>query len=179
VLTGMGVSTEGKLFMGWFGPRGLASIVFGVIVVNAHLQNSGPIAMTVVCTIMLSILAHEPYLYTGFIFVAGNKGSRTGKTFWVHEWYDNYHELSIRTSFQTPKDLRDIAVDVGAHLGLGHPRNISDTDSSGLRATLASTLEKLRVEIEQTISDLARQTVAAWQQFRREATTGKTGTSRN
>jgi len=58
VLTGMGVSTEGKLFMGWFGPRGLASIVFCVIVVNAHLPNSGPIAMTVVCTIMLSILTH-------------------------------------------------------------------------------------------------------------------------
>jgi NhaP-type Na+/H+ or K+/H+ antiporter len=58
VLTGLGVSTEGKLFMGWFGPRGLASIVFGVIVLNAHLPNSGPIAMTVVCTIMLSILAH-------------------------------------------------------------------------------------------------------------------------
>jgi NhaP-type Na+/H+ or K+/H+ antiporter len=36
----------------------LASIVFGVIVVNAHLPNSGPIAMTVVCTIMLSILGH-------------------------------------------------------------------------------------------------------------------------
>jgi len=58
VLTALGVSTEGKLFMGWFGPRGLASIVFGVIVVNAHLPNSGPIAMTVVCTIMLSILSH-------------------------------------------------------------------------------------------------------------------------
>jgi NhaP-type Na+/H+ or K+/H+ antiporter len=58
VLTGLGVSTEGKLFMGWFGPRGLASIVFGVIVLNAHLPNSGPIAVTVVCTIMLSILAH-------------------------------------------------------------------------------------------------------------------------
>jgi NhaP-type Na+/H+ or K+/H+ antiporter len=58
VLTGMGVSTEGKLFVGWFGPRGLASIVFGVIVLNANLPNSGPIAVTVVCTIMLSILAH-------------------------------------------------------------------------------------------------------------------------
>ena len=57
-LTGMGVSTEGKLFIGWFGPRGLASIVFGVIVVNAHLPNSGPIAITVVCTIILSIMAH-------------------------------------------------------------------------------------------------------------------------
>lgn len=58
VLTGLGVSTEGKLFMGWFGPRGLASIVFGVIVVNANLPNSGSIAMIVVCTIMLSILGH-------------------------------------------------------------------------------------------------------------------------
>jgi NhaP-type Na+/H+ or K+/H+ antiporter len=57
-LTGMGVSTEGKLFMGWFGPRGLASIVFAVIVVNANVPNSGTIAATVVCTIMLSILAH-------------------------------------------------------------------------------------------------------------------------
>jgi NhaP-type Na+/H+ or K+/H+ antiporter len=58
VLTGSGMNTEGKLFVGWFGPRGLASIVFAVIVVNANLPNSGTIAMTVVCTILLSILAH-------------------------------------------------------------------------------------------------------------------------
>ncbi|MGD9059958.1 MAG: cation:proton antiporter [Desulfobacterales bacterium] len=58
VLTGMGVSTEGKLFMGWFGPRGLASIVFAVIVVEAKVPNSGIIAATAVCTIMLSIVAH-------------------------------------------------------------------------------------------------------------------------
>jgi NhaP-type Na+/H+ or K+/H+ antiporter len=58
VLTGMGVSTEGKLFMGWFGPRGLASIVFAVIVVNANVPNSGVIAATAVCTIMFSIVAH-------------------------------------------------------------------------------------------------------------------------
>jgi hypothetical protein len=57
-LAGLKVSTEGKLFMGWFGPRGLASIVFAVIVVNANVPNSGPIATTVVCTIMLSIIAH-------------------------------------------------------------------------------------------------------------------------
>jgi NhaP-type Na+/H+ or K+/H+ antiporter len=54
----MGISTEGKLFMGWFGPRGLASIVFAVIVVNANVPNSGVIAATAVCTIMLSIVAH-------------------------------------------------------------------------------------------------------------------------
>jgi NhaP-type Na+/H+ or K+/H+ antiporter len=57
-LAGLTVSTEGKLFIGWFGPRGLASIVFAVIVVNAEVPNSGPIAMTVVFTIILSIIAH-------------------------------------------------------------------------------------------------------------------------
>ena len=57
-LTGSGIDTEGKLFIGWFGPRGLASIVFAVIVVNSGLPDSGPLAMTVVCTIILSIIAH-------------------------------------------------------------------------------------------------------------------------
>jgi NhaP-type Na+/H+ or K+/H+ antiporter len=57
-LTGMGVSTEGKLFMGWFGPRGLASVVFAVIVMNANVPGGGVIAATAVCTIILSILAH-------------------------------------------------------------------------------------------------------------------------
>ena len=57
-LTGFRVNTEGKLFLGWFGPRGLASIVFAVIVVNANVPNSGTLAMTVVCTILLSIIAH-------------------------------------------------------------------------------------------------------------------------
>ena len=57
-LAGSGIDTEGKLLIGWFGPRGRASIVFAVIVVNADLPNAGPIAMTVVCTIILSILLH-------------------------------------------------------------------------------------------------------------------------
>jgi NhaP-type Na+/H+ or K+/H+ antiporter len=60
VLTGTGINTGGKLFIGWFGPRGLASIVFAVIVVSSALPEteSGPVAMTVVCTILLSIIAH-------------------------------------------------------------------------------------------------------------------------
>jgi len=57
-LTGTGLSGESKLFIGWFGPRGLASIVFGVIVLNAGLPEGGTMAMVVACTIILSILAH-------------------------------------------------------------------------------------------------------------------------
>jgi len=58
VLTSSGISVEGKLFAGWFGPRGLASIVFAVIVLNAGVPGAGAIAMVVVCTVILSILAH-------------------------------------------------------------------------------------------------------------------------
>jgi NhaP-type Na+/H+ or K+/H+ antiporter len=58
VLAGMNLRTDEKLFMGWFGPRGLASIVFAVIVLNKHLPGGGTISMTVVCTIVMSIIAH-------------------------------------------------------------------------------------------------------------------------
>jgi len=57
-LTGSGIDTEGKLFIGWFGPRGLASIVFAVIVIESGLPEKGPLTMTVACTILLSIIAH-------------------------------------------------------------------------------------------------------------------------
>lgn len=64
-LSGLNVSTEEKLVLGWFGPRGLASIVFAVVVVNANVPNSGPIAMTVVCTIILTLLmiSGHPYRF--------------------------------------------------------------------------------------------------------------------
>ena len=57
-LAGSGISTEGKLFIGWFGPRGLASIVFAVIVLDSKLPHADLVAMTVTCTIILSIVAH-------------------------------------------------------------------------------------------------------------------------
>ena len=57
-LTGSGISTEGKLFMGWFGPRGLASIVFAVIVLSDRLPADHEIIVTVAFTIILSIILH-------------------------------------------------------------------------------------------------------------------------
>lgn len=57
-LTGMGLTFADKLFIGWFGPRGLASIVFLVIVLNEHLPSGGILKQTVVWTVIISILAH-------------------------------------------------------------------------------------------------------------------------
>lgn len=57
-LTGLGMSRESRLFAGWFGPRGLASIVFAVIATSAGVPHSGTVNMVVVCTVTLSIVAH-------------------------------------------------------------------------------------------------------------------------
>ena len=57
-LSGMLLDVESKLFVGWFGPRGLASIVFAVIVLDENLPASNMLATTVACTVVLSVLAH-------------------------------------------------------------------------------------------------------------------------
>jgi NhaP-type Na+/H+ or K+/H+ antiporter len=58
VLSGLNLRTDEKLFIGWFGPRGLASIVFGLIVLEEHLPGGSVISVTVVCTILLSVILH-------------------------------------------------------------------------------------------------------------------------
>lgn len=57
-LLGTDVTNEGKWFLGWFGPRGLASIVFAVIAINAHLPNGEIITTTISVTVVLSIVLH-------------------------------------------------------------------------------------------------------------------------
>jgi NhaP-type Na+/H+ or K+/H+ antiporter len=46
--------------MGWFGPRGLASIVLGLVYLEqeSHLPNESTIRLTVMVTVLASIFAH-------------------------------------------------------------------------------------------------------------------------
>ena len=46
------------LFLGWFGPRGLASIVFAIMAIDAGVQGGETISLVVGCTVTMSILAH-------------------------------------------------------------------------------------------------------------------------
>jgi len=57
-LTGTGEDVRSKLFLGWFGPRGLASLVFAIIVLNKDLPGGNLMAMVVVCTVFFSLVAH-------------------------------------------------------------------------------------------------------------------------
>jgi NhaP-type Na+/H+ or K+/H+ antiporter len=57
-LTGTGERVDAKLFLGWFGPRGLASIVFAIIVINENVPEAEFLSMVVVLTVFFSLVAH-------------------------------------------------------------------------------------------------------------------------
>lgn len=60
-LAGTGEDTPSKLFLGWFGPRGLASLVFAFIVLNANFP-SGKLLALVVVVIVFLVLLHMVFL---------------------------------------------------------------------------------------------------------------------
>jgi NhaP-type Na+/H+ or K+/H+ antiporter len=56
---GTGARRPTILYLGWFGPRGLASIVFAVILVEeAELPHTQTILVAIFATIALSVYAH-------------------------------------------------------------------------------------------------------------------------
>jgi len=59
-LLGTRLSWPTVLFMGWFGPRGLASIVLGLVYLERRLHQTGEstIRLAVMMTVWLSIFAH-------------------------------------------------------------------------------------------------------------------------
>lgn len=57
-LIGTQTSTADKLFIGWFGPRGLATIVFAVLVFDEKLPGNDTIMLAAGWTVLLSVIAH-------------------------------------------------------------------------------------------------------------------------
>jgi len=57
-LTGTRTSTADKLFIGWFGPRGLATIVFAILVLDEKLPGNDTIMLAAGWTVLLSVIAH-------------------------------------------------------------------------------------------------------------------------
>jgi len=77
-LVGIKMRVDSKLFLGWFGPRGLASIVFIVIVLEENLPGSEILTAVVTWTVALSIIAHGvsavPFAEKYAKIVAGRDG---------------------------------------------------------------------------------------------------------
>jgi NhaP-type Na+/H+ or K+/H+ antiporter len=96
-LRGTGLSPATVLFMGWFGPRGLASIVLGLVYLseNAALTGESTIRLAVVATVLLSIVAHGVSVMPGI-------------------------KLYARASAKLPPGAPDLAVDSGGAADRGN-----------------------------------------------------------
>lgn len=58
-LTASGLHTDTRAYLAWFGPRGLASIVFGLLLIEGSgLAAAHPILQVVVVTVLVSTVAH-------------------------------------------------------------------------------------------------------------------------
>lgn len=58
-LSGTGLGIGSKQFLGWFGPRGLASILFAILILEKHPVPGGEVILTCVSlTVLLSVFLH-------------------------------------------------------------------------------------------------------------------------
>ena len=81
-LVGTGLDRPTVLFMGWFGPRGLASIVLGLVYLEqeAHLPGEPYIRSAVAATVLISIFAHGLSAMPGIGMYAKRIGDAEGRT---------------------------------------------------------------------------------------------------
>ncbi len=58
-ISGTGLSHGSKLFLGWFGPRGLASILFALLILEKYpIPGAETVLVTVVASVLMSVLLH-------------------------------------------------------------------------------------------------------------------------
>jgi NhaP-type Na+/H+ or K+/H+ antiporter len=57
-LLGTGLAGPTVIFAGWFGPRGLASIVFGLLVAQETLPEGSVVLQAIFVTVALSVVLH-------------------------------------------------------------------------------------------------------------------------
>ena len=108
------------------------------------------------------LIAYEPFAYAAVV-PHGNK------FFWMHDWTDDYREASIGPSILSPRDLREVAHDVGLQMGRAHPkRPDGGTDKRRRKAALAS-LDALEARVRAAIRQMAQETEAAWRTFKQKA----------
>lgn len=75
-LVGSGLRWDTVVFIGWFGPRGLASIVFGLVVLEeADVGGSSTIITTVMMTVLVSVFAHGATALPGVSWFEGRTAS--------------------------------------------------------------------------------------------------------
>jgi Uncharacterized protein conserved in bacteria (DUF2252) len=117
----------------------------------------------------MSLIARAPFPYGG-LFARGDR------VFRVYGWTDDYVELKGESSFPEPRDLRQVAYDVGIQLGQAHPKDTSGrSPAREARMRLLEATCAYEGRVHQAIAELMERTVQAWRVFRTEAQPGDTG----
>ena len=105
-----------------------------------------------------SRIAYEPYGHLGYIRLRGD-------TFWIHAWVENYEEVEVGESFESPEELAEVAFDTGVQLGRGHPNQIGAPLDVQLRREQMRILERDDERIKHAVEELTSLTLEAWKQF--------------
>jgi NhaP-type Na+/H+ or K+/H+ antiporter len=111
-MLGKGVRRPTVAFMGWFGPRGLASVVFALLVLEEGVPEQQTLLTTVVVTVALSVVLHG---LTSVPFVSA-----------YHRWYEGHaeaHPTAAEAAPATmPRQRRHVsATDLERLRGAGEP----------------------------------------------------------
>jgi uncharacterized protein (DUF2252 family) len=114
------------------------------------------------------LIAYEPFAYAAVV-------PHGGKFFWMHDWTDDYHEVSIDSAIRTPKDLRQVAFDAGVQMGRAHPKRPDRDRDRDLARDSRVALDATEARIRAASRDLAARTETAWRAFREG--TGKATTT--
>ncbi|MEV8034666.1 cation:proton antiporter [Streptomyces sp. NPDC086182] len=106
-MVGTGLRAVSVAYIGWFGPRGLASLVFGLLAFEEHLPGASLLSGVIAVTVGLSVLLHgasAPYL-----------GARYG------DWFTR--------TLRTAPDLRENALTADDVHGIRGPHGSRQTPS--------------------------------------------------
>lgn len=75
-LVGTGLPTSSRLFIGWFGPRGIGTVVLGLLVVDlGDIENTDVIGTIVVVTVTISLVLHSVTVAPGIRRLAAARKS--------------------------------------------------------------------------------------------------------
>jgi hypothetical protein len=90
-----------------------------------------------------------------------------GRPYWLHEWVDDYTELSLSDDRLDQREVAEVLFDVGVQLGLGHPRGVGAPYEQELRQQLSSYVVAHGDEVWRTSEWLTEAVWSAWQAVRR------------
>ncbi|MEE9207297.1 MAG: DUF2252 family protein [Gemmatimonadota bacterium] len=105
-------------------------------------------------------IAYRPFNHLGYLRL-------DGRNFWVHAWVENYDEVEIGKSFQSPEELAEVAYDAGIQLGRGHHKMIAAPFDTQLKQAQLEFLDKHSDEVAAASRELAYAVVVAWERFRK------------